>query len=353
MVLSKNSDFLFGFEAVMTNPNGDPDQEDKPRMDYETKTVLVSDARRKRDIRNTLKEKGYPIFVDTLTDQKVEMKDMFKHIRDNYLQGEDRITSLFEKYNELKKAWEDLANESNKETIKEIYEEAENNNKKKTIFNRFNNEFTTAVIKERLIDLRIFGSAMAVDNVTRTFTGPVQITWGYSLHPVELMKSNTITSIMSDDSSTFGKKHKIYYGLVVHSGTINKFSAEKTGMTEKDKELFRKALVQGILMNQTDSKQGQTPLFYLELQYNENFDGFIGDLRRFLNVKSNKEYVRSLNDLEIDDSQLSEVIEKMKNLGYIDKIICWYHPLVLNKKLFNLGNDTIEVDLWKPMESEE
>jgi Cas7 group CRISPR-associated protein Csh2 len=72
-VILQNSDFLFGFEAVMTNPNGDPDQENRPRMDYETATTLVSDARRKRDCRDILKRKGYAIFVDTFDDNKIPM----------------------------------------------------------------------------------------------------------------------------------------------------------------------------------------------------------------------------------------------------------------------------------------
>jgi Cas7 group CRISPR-associated protein Csh2 len=63
MIIKQNSEFLFLFEANMTNPNGDPDQENKPRMDYETNTLLVSDARRKRDCRDFMKEKGYQIFV--------------------------------------------------------------------------------------------------------------------------------------------------------------------------------------------------------------------------------------------------------------------------------------------------
>lgn len=41
MIINNNSDFLFGFEGILTNSNGDPDQENKPRMDYETNTVLV------------------------------------------------------------------------------------------------------------------------------------------------------------------------------------------------------------------------------------------------------------------------------------------------------------------------
>ena len=32
-------------------------------------------------------------------------------------------------------------------------------------------------------------------------------------------------------------------------------------MTEEDRNIFRRALVQGMMANQTDSKQGQEPLF--------------------------------------------------------------------------------------------
>ena len=35
-IINTNSEFLFGFQATLTNPNGDPDQENKPRMDYDT-----------------------------------------------------------------------------------------------------------------------------------------------------------------------------------------------------------------------------------------------------------------------------------------------------------------------------
>ena len=84
-VILQNSDFLFGFEAVMTNPNGDPDQENRPRMDYETATTLVSDARRKRDCRDILKRKGYAIFVDTFDDNKIPMDRMFEVIIEKWL----------------------------------------------------------------------------------------------------------------------------------------------------------------------------------------------------------------------------------------------------------------------------
>ena len=74
MMMNRNRDFLFIFDAVNTNPNGDPDQENKPRMDNETRTLLVSDVRRKRDIRDFLHNKGKEIFVHTLGDTKVTME---------------------------------------------------------------------------------------------------------------------------------------------------------------------------------------------------------------------------------------------------------------------------------------
>ena len=50
--LSNNSEILFLYDAKMCNPNGDMDDENKPRMDYDTSTNLVSDVRLKRYIRD-------------------------------------------------------------------------------------------------------------------------------------------------------------------------------------------------------------------------------------------------------------------------------------------------------------
>ncbi|TCS78787.1 CRISPR-associated protein [Tepidibacillus fermentans] len=348
MILNQNSDFIFGFEAKMTNPNGDPDQENKPRMDYETSTVLVSDARRKRDIRDFLKRKGYPIFVDTLADKKVPMDKMFESIRDQWLNDEDNFTKLLNEETILQEKWNQLVDGQNG-NFKELYEKMSKDKKKKSLFVDFNNSFMTAIIKKSLIDIRLFGSAMAVEGITRTFTGPVQISWGYSLHPVELVKSNTITSIMNDDASTFGKKHKLYYALITHYGTMNKYSAKLTGMTEQDREIFRKALIQGIMNNQTDSKQGQSPLFYLEIIYAKDFDGYIGDLRRFIQVHYNEEKsIREIHHLTIDFSKLSSVIEEMKKNGYIDNVVGWFHPYV-DDSIFRHMPEYVSLDLWQPI----
>ena len=349
MTIQQNSDFMFLFEATMTNPNGDPDQENKPRMDYETSTLLVSDARRKRDCRDFLKQKGFPIFVDTIAEKKVPVSQMFDHICEQWMRDIAKFRNLLERHPAIKEAWENMA-DSGSDQILQLYEQAKKGDKKKKqALTEFNNLFITEIVKQSLIDIRLFGSAMAVENVSRTFVGPVQMTWGYSLHPVELVKSNTITSIMNDDNSTFGKKYKVHYACIAHYGTINKYSAEKTGMTSQDREIFRKALVQGMMANQTDSKQGQTPLCYLEIVYQPSFDGYLGDLRRFLEVHADKNKpIRSLSDVRVDFSELVAAIDKMKSFGYVDRVVGWLHPFADRNQLVNLP-EYESVDLWEQL----
>lgn len=293
--IRNNSDILFLYDAVNCNVNGDPDQENKPRMDYETKTALVSDVRIKRTIRDFLAEKGYGIFVRTLNDKKVTMDKMFEEVM---------------KANGLDpKSKDDL-------------------------------EEKVQVILNQMIDMRLFGSAMAVGGITRTFTGPVQISWGYSLHPADIVKSSSIVTIMNEDNSTFGKMYKLHYGLFAHSITINKFSAKKTGMSISDKSVFEKAIVQSMMNHLTHSKQGQRPLLYLDVEYADDFDGYLGDMRRFLKtLVLNKEgkpsdsnvAVREASQVQVDFSELSAVLEEMKAKDYIRRVSLWQ----------NIGVDTM------------
>ncbi len=351
MVVKSNRDFLFLFEAVMSNPNGDPDQENKPRMDYETNTLLVSDARRKRDARDFIKSKGYPIFVDTLSENKVTMETMFDVVVGSFLQDKAKKNNFFNKYSnliELAKTAE-VSLEGLEQYIQKRKELLKNNKKKAELI-KFNNELLTAIIKENLIDIRWFGSAMAVEGVSRTYTGPIQLAWGYSLHPVELVNSNTISSIMNEDNSTFGKKYKVYYALTAHCGTVSKRNAEKTGMTEADLVLFRKVLVQGLMNNQTDSKQGQSPLLYLEIVYNPEFDGYLGDLRRFIKVSYEEKHpIRGITDLQIDFMLFNDVLSKIS--GKYEKVLLWKHPALVGDVFKNVPVQVDELDLLESIPS--
>ncbi len=84
----RNSEILFLYDAKMTNPNGDPDDENKPRMDYEKEVNLVSDVRLKRYIRDYLESKGYEIFVAKVDGQVVDATERLKRFlgKDNKLE---------------------------------------------------------------------------------------------------------------------------------------------------------------------------------------------------------------------------------------------------------------------------
>jgi CRISPR-associated protein Csh2 len=331
-IVKNNSEFLFGFEAIMTNVNGDPDQENKPRMDYETMTALVSDARRKRDIRDFLKEKGFSIFVDVLADQKVPMDKMLATVLKDYLSKPDRVEAIKANQEFLRNNW--LVDDKWTDIYGELKKLAKEK-KTKEQASAFNNALFTEIIKQQLIDIRLFGSAMAVEGFSKTYTGAVQITWGYSLHPVELVESSSITSIMNDDSSTFGKKYKLYYGHFAHYGTINKYAARLTGMTDADHGVFCKALVQSMHNNQTDSKQGQTPQYYLEIVYKPEFDGYLGDLRRFVTIEDAKENVRRWSDIKVNFAELDAKIKIMQNKGFVEEVRGWIHPSVNTAQMVN------------------
>ncbi|MCK4664838.1 MAG: type I CRISPR-associated protein Cas7 [Bacteroidales bacterium] len=355
-IVKTNSDFLFIYEGTRTNPNGDPDMENKPRMDYDTKTNLVTDLRIKRNIREYLKDSGDEIFVDTLEENKVTVEVKLNSIIKNVLDNEAEFEKIIKGNEKISKKWKefiqnlkkdmnkDKDNEKEKKpertfeekypTNKEIYDLIKTKAKDKNFksiqekeFNSFNNHLLETIIKNNLIDIRMFGGAFAVEGFSRTYTGAIQLNWGYSLHPVELIKSDTIVTIMNEDASTFGKDYRLYYSLIAFHGTINKHLADKNGLTNDDVKKFRDSIISSVFYKPTRSKSDQYPIFYLEIEYNENYNCYLRDLRDFIKCekKDSSKTIRSLNDLEIDLSDLSQLIKN--NQPKIKQIHIWKTPL--------------------------
>ena len=154
-----NSEILYIYDAKLTNPNGDPDEENRPRMDYERDMNLVSDLRLKRYIRDYLLQLGKDIFVRRVDDKPVTADKRIKDLEDS---SED---------------W----------------------------------------ILDNWIDVRMFGATMTVKKDTRTYIGPIQFNWGYSLNKVELLEAS-ITSHFSSSASatqgTIGKDYRVKYSLI-------------------------------------------------------------------------------------------------------------------------------------------
>jgi CRISPR-associated protein Csh2 len=331
MVIQNNSDFLFLFEAALNNPNGDPDQENKPRMDYDTDTNLCTDVRVKRSIRDYMKSDGEEIFVDLEGDAKVTMEKKFDEVFARIWEDEAEMRRVlnsedaFTQYMALKE--KDL-----KKTRDKIVTEKPANP-------AFNQALLRGLVGNKFIDIRMFGSAFAVKGF-KNVTGAIQLNWGYSLNKVYLMGSDTVASVMSDGNSTFGKDYRVKYSLLAFHGTINRAAGQTTGLTDADVDKFRNAIWQSVSANPTRSKINQYPKLYLEITYNDKYyNGHFGDLRSLLKVEPNEpgkdKEVRNLNDLRIDFSGLKKVLdENTGDDGVILKFELKLSPDM--EKLFNL-----------------
>lgn len=308
-----NSDFIFLYDATLCNPNGDPDQENKPRMDYDTSTNLVTDTRVKRFIRDYLKDQGQEIFVDMEGDSKVSSDSKLDFVVQRILSDSAERALIFEEKPELLKEFEAIiAEKKDKDSILKLLQNAKNS--------KLNYYILSQLVKNKFADIRMFGSAFAVGGFTKAYTGAIQMNWGYSLNQVELVESSSIVTIMNDDSSTFGKDYRVYYSLLAFNGTINKYAANTTGLTEDDQKLFRKAIWESIPSQPTRSKMNQYPKLYLEIVYNEGFNnGYFGDLRNAIKVKYKDgvtaKQVRSFNDLVIDVTSLVVLIKENTGEG--------------------------------------
>lgn len=333
-LISRNSDFLFIYEASLCNPNGDPDQENKPRMDYETKTNLVTDTRLKRYIRDLLKAQGKGIFVDMDGTSKVSVDTRLVRIISQMLDNEafgnipedDSVKVLWNDMREKVK-YESETNNEYWQKVMNIYRTGssklagdDKTNKKAVdaLLPKLNDELLFWITKNQYIDIRMFGSAVAVSGFPRTITGAIQINWGYSLNEVELLDSNSIVTIMNDDSSTFGKDYRVKYSLLAFQGSINKYAAKDTGLTDKDVETFRKTIWQSVSAMPTRSKINQYPKAYVEIIYNDDYsNGQFGDLRNLIGCKPKEgltsEKVKSFSDLAIDVEKLNDVL--INNVG--------------------------------------
>ena len=311
---SRNSDFLFIYDAKMCNPNGDPDDENKPRMDYATKTNLVSDVRLKRYIRDYLQGLGHQIFVSKVDDRTV---DATKRIAYAIVLNKD--SKLFESKQKEIKELEDKLNKNGKLLAGDITKIIDD----------------VQIITAWFTDIRLFGATIPIKDPAKghsfTFTGPVQINWGYSLNKVDMIESSSITSTFAgrtrenteEEYGTFGKDWRIYYSLIAFHGIISGKRAEKTNLSEDDVKLFDNAIIEAIPLEATTrSKIGQTPRLYLRLEYKDD-KTFLGDLRRYVSLEE-KESLRDIEDVKLDFSKLKEKAQELKN--EIEKIYLWVHP---------------------------
>ena len=299
----RDAEILFIYDAKLTNPNGDPDDENRPRRDPFTRRALVSDVRLKRYLRDYWLYQGYDIWVLAPDGQHIDATDRE----------------------------EMLANQYEKETGKK-----RSKGKGKSLDHNY-----WAWFLQKLLDVRLFGATVPLKAEQGTsrgesfqFTGAVQFNWGYSLHPVELNPSNSITSTFAGrggekgEYGTIGKDWRLLYALIAFWGHVAAHRARHTGMTASDLELLEDGLLHALSSEATTrSKVGQTPRLYLRVDWKERTPSF-GDPRDGLRLLPAQEDLpverwRSIEEFVLD---LQPLIDRLARYhDHIQAIRYWRH----------------------------
>lgn len=256
------SEIVFLYDVKDINPNGDPLDENKPRIDEETMINLVSDVRLKRTIRDYLHDfKGMEIFILGVKKDDGSLKEK-----------EDRLEDL-----KITKP-EDMFS--------------------------------------RCIDMRLFGSTAAIKKKSITFTGPVQFRIGRSLHRVKVsfMKGTTVMpSKEKKAQGTFTEQYVLPYSLIGFYGIVNENAGAFVNLTNSDIALLLEALWNGTKNQISRSKVGQMPRLLIRVIYIEK-NYHIGDLTSMIRLESTlqDEEIRDAADYQLDLSELMSSLRKNK-----------------------------------------
>ena len=206
--LTNRIDFVYFFDVLDGNPNGDPDAGNLPRVDAETGMGLVTDVCLKRKIRN---------YVQT-TKEGVPGYDIF-------IKEKAVLNSLIDKAH-------------NTPEVKEAED------RKKTATAR-------DIMCRDYFDVRTFGAVMSTGKNAGQVRGPVQLTFSRSIDPI-MVSEHSITRMavatekeaekQNGDNRTMGRKATVPYGLYKCEGFISANLANQTGFTAEDLDVLMDAL---------------------------------------------------------------------------------------------------------------
>ncbi|HOA56292.1 MAG TPA: type I-B CRISPR-associated protein Cas7/Csh2 [Bacillota bacterium] len=291
MGTAKRSEIIFIYDLKWANPNGDPMDLNKPRIDIETGINFVTDVRLKRTIRDELYNSGHEILIrDTVREDG--------SLADGKYRAAQFIPENMQGYTD--KDFQELEKQLNQ------------------------------IILNKCLDVRLFGCTLPFEfkygkktkSGSVTYTGPVQFKMGYSMHPVkcELVKgTGAFASGEEKNSKTFRQEYILPYSLILFYGIINDRAAKTTGLTEDEIALLLKAMWDGTKNLISRTKAGQTPRVLIRVVYKDG-DFHIGELDKGISFTYGKpgEIIRDIADGAID---FSDLLEKLgANARHIEKV---------------------------------
>ncbi|MCX7813834.1 MAG: type I-B CRISPR-associated protein Cas7/Csh2 [Pseudothermotoga sp.] len=255
------SEILFIYDVKWANPNGDPLDENKPRIDEETEKCIVTDVRFKRTIRNELQGWGETLWV---SGESVNPEQRTK----------------------------DLGIEKKEDALK-------------------------------LLDVRLFGAVIPMKQKADTsYTGPVQFRFGTSMHAVKVVFQQGTAAFATETAQqrSFREEYLIPYALICFYGIANENAAKITGATEEDMQKLLKAIWNGTKNLITRSKMEHNPRLLIRVVYKEGFHWHIGELDSYLKLVSDVED-KSIRDVSQVCIDITELLNKLiQNKEKIERI---------------------------------
>ncbi len=269
-------DFLFIFDCLDGNPNGDPNMDNLPRQDPETGHGLVSDVAIKRRIRDYVEAAGTRIYVKAGTALDETRDEAYQAL------GVDDGSAKDSDDGKKKKA-KGLA-------------------KKDTSIDSLRDWMC-----EKFYDIRTFGAVMSQSKKNcGQVRGPVQITFSRSVDPIVPM-SQAITACAAQTGSedkenqTMGRKAMMPYGLYVGRGFFSPAFAKQTGFGDDDFKLLMQALLGMFELDRSASRGTQTMRKVIVFQHSSPLGNTrSADLFDLVKIVSKTKTPRSFSDYSIE-----------------------------------------------------
>ena len=219
-------DFVFLYDVKDGNPNGDPEMDNQPRIDFETREGLVSDVCIKRKVRNYVQLK---VEANELSKDKYDIFIRQGNILNNIISDESEKVdgdekkgriNMCDRYYDVRTFGAVLSTGSEEAKEEDSAEETKSKKEKKK------------------------GKKKALGVVR----GPVQFVFSRSIDPVD-SRTHSLTRCCvtkEDDKAkgnTIGNKSTVSYGLYRMHGYISAFDGEKCHFTKRDLKILWEALM--------------------------------------------------------------------------------------------------------------
>ena len=264
-------EIVFLYDVEEGNPNGDPLNENRPRIDEQTGENIVTDVRLKRTVRDYLDSKEEGIFIKA---------------------SENEDGTLLSRQEMVEKALDKDIGDSDKSEIREE-------------------------LLKQFLDVRLFGATISVEDYSFAMTGPVQFKMGRSMHEVDTRYTQQSVSIPSEEGKeqgTFADRYDLPYSLINFYGIVNENAAEDTNLTRSDVFKLADGLWNGTKSLITHSKMAHKPQALLIVEYSED-NYHIGGLDHLIEAESEKEdtEIRRFSEIDLDYSELEARLDEKED----------------------------------------